>query len=498
MSIYYDWRGGEEGSAQVQPPGTATTSIVGSAFNAYGRTSYRETQGQQNRRAATRHSPLPLWLPAPSRLPPMLPLQWSAEDSSSDEIEEAASIMLRLNPANRYNARRTQELLDNNDIQRSFNTQVYMYNTVEPHAGSSNRGNSSASTTPNTTKTLSEPAGSGCRPGLGEGSCHETLEHGSEQPEPDGTGRATTPDSQVTVEGLPGHLDQNHPAMEEREPVKDSGTDPDIQGPSQEEERTQEKRQKRGTRKTRASKLTDLSEKPTAAGGSSRKEAIDPEVAKVTAEYMGRAKGDHMKAAGFWFERTERKNDEPWAGLQRGEEFIEDMKKDILDPAELRRYLEEEEEEEEERKRKQKSKRIRRRRHPPRAKEQGGSSSPYMSRALKIAQEEPLRTALKETSGDPGPSLMRSAQYPEILASLEDDMDLFTEPSNKDTPPPTQPKDHDPPPETPKKRKRSSGPEILESDLGKGWDVHITDDGHRPCTRSQPANNSSSSSSSQK
>lgn len=290
----------------------------------------------------------------------------------------------------------------------------------------------------------------------GDGARHNTLEYGSEESGPSSAGSTTTTsDSQATVEGPLEYYDQSHPAMEERETAKDNIADSDIQASSQKEERPQKRTQKQRTSIRRAAKLLDPGEESAGAGRAGQKEAMDAEVARITAGYMERAGGDHMKAAGLWFEREERKRHEPWAELERGEAFIEAMKKDILDPVALRLQLEEEEEEAEEESRgKRRSKRIRQSR---RGKERGGPSSSLQPRLPKAAREGSLLTAPKEPpSVTPGKPLAP-------LAALEE-VELVSEPTNKTTLLPTQPRDQGLPSETPRKRKRSTAPDILESD----------------------------------
>lgn len=253
--------------------------------------------------------------------------------------------------------------------------------------------------------------------------------------------------------------------MEEQETSKDNIADSDIHVFSKQEGRTQKESQTRRTRIDRATTLLDSGENLAGAGSSSRKEAVDTEVARVTAEYMDRARNDHMEAAGLWFERQEQKRDEPWPELERGEVFIAAMKKDILDPVALRRQLEEEEEEEAKEEERRSKRRPRKFRQPRRGKVRGGSSSSLRPRPQKAGQEGSLLTAPEEISGDPGPEPLPviPANQPASSATSED-VGTASAPTNTATPLPTQPGGQGPPPETPKKRKRSMAAEILEVD----------------------------------
>lgn len=267
--------------------------------------------------------------------------------------------------------------------------------------------------------------------------------------------------------------------MEQRETVENNIADSDIQASSQTKERTEKKNQARKARIGKATTVLDPGETLAGVGSSGRKKVIDAEVVGVTAEYMKRAGGDHMKAAGLWFEREEQKEHEPWAELERGEAFIEAMKKDILDPIALQLQQEEEEEAEEARRSKRKSGVIRR---PRPVKRRGGSSSSLQPSVPKAAQEGSLLAAPKKTAGDPEPPLVIPAKQPASLAALED-VEPSSASTSKVTLPPTQPSDQDLPSETPRKRKRSTAADVLESALGKKWEAHVTDDGRRPCTR---------------
>ncbi|KAI1422785.1 hypothetical protein F5Y12DRAFT_596160 [Xylaria sp. FL1777] len=103
--------------------------------------------------------------------------------------------------------------------------------------------------------------------------------------------------------------------------------------------------------------LQELQIEQQAAERAHRKEIMDAEVAKVTAQYMKKSGGDLEKAAGFWFDREELKRQQPWPALEEAKATIESMKKDILNPTMLQLQMEEEEAEREEMERERKGKR---------------------------------------------------------------------------------------------------------------------------------------------
>ncbi|KAI1745545.1 hypothetical protein F4680DRAFT_402526 [Xylaria scruposa] len=233
-----------------------------------------------------------------------------------------------------------------------------------------------------------------------------------------------------------------------------------------------------------------------------RKQWMDAEIEKLTAEYMEKSGGDLMKAAGFWFEREEQKGRQPWPALEEGEAFIENMKKDIFDTAQLQREMREEEEAVG---RKPLLSRQRTRtqglggsKTAPAApsvnpKRQAGAAeqSRHVPSATQLASSTaasfttPTKTVVKPktppaaSSRQPAPSnALRSA---EMLSTPLISTSPLLPPPEKQVFPSNNGR---------KGKRRPTETKKLLSDLGAEWTVNVTETGHRPCVKRRRQNGS--------
>ncbi|KAI8955912.1 hypothetical protein F4801DRAFT_527339 [Xylaria longipes] len=215
-----------------------------------------------------------------------------------------------------------------------------------------------------------------------------------------------------------------------------------------------------------------------------RKQLIDAGVEKLVAEYMEKAEGDHNKAAGFWFEREEQKRRQPWPGLIEGEAFIENMKKDILDPLEIERQMEEEEEAAE---RRAFSRRLFARARglvasktaPAAPSVDSKQQTPAEAQQLATLTTFDLTTRTKPVVNPKPPSAASSKQLaPSItLPSAK----MLSTPLTNTLPQPS-PSEKQVLPSNKRKRKQTEAKKLL-SELGGEWTVNVTDTGHRPCVK---------------
>ncbi|KAI1128219.1 hypothetical protein F5Y10DRAFT_179823 [Nemania abortiva] len=181
------------------------------------------------------------------------------------------------------------------------------------------------------------------------GACSNTPEPNSDKSTPD-------TDSNATISDLIEEDDERSTTMENNAPNKVSSlpTDSDSEIISQEGERGRSN----SIRKTPQTPQTCTSSNLTPGhsgnmarstrGQKAAKKPYEKELPEQAAQWMRKAGGDHMKAAGFWFERQEKKGKEPWSQLEKGKAYLEEMKKVPLDPRALQREIEEEEAEKEE------------------------------------------------------------------------------------------------------------------------------------------------------
>ncbi|KAI1751213.1 hypothetical protein F4782DRAFT_506304 [Xylaria castorea] len=226
-----------------------------------------------------------------------------------------------------------------------------------------------------------------------------------------------------------------------------------------------------------------------------RKQWMDAEVEKLTAEYMEKGGGNLMKAAGFWFEREEQKKRQPWPGLEEGESFIENMKKDILDPVQLQREMAEEKEA-------AKRKPILNCR-PSRARGLGGSKtvpaapsvdSKRQARAAEQARRMPeaqqpasstainLTTPTKTIVNPKPPSAAASSKQLAPSTALQS-AEMLSAPLNSTSPPPHPPEQQVLPSSGRKRKRKLTEAKILLSDLWGDWAVSVTETGQRPCVK---------------
>ncbi|KAI0549525.1 hypothetical protein F4679DRAFT_546483 [Xylaria curta] len=232
-----------------------------------------------------------------------------------------------------------------------------------------------------------------------------------------------------------------------------------------------------------------------------RKQRMDTEIEKLTAEYMEKSGGDLMKAAGYWFEREEQKGRQPWPGLEEGEAFIEDMKKDILDPAQLQREMREEEEavgrkpllsRQRTRARglggsktapatpsvnpKRQAGAAERSRHMPWAKQLACSTAANLTTPTKTVVKP--KTPAAASSKQPAPS--------NALQSAE----MSSTPITSTSPPPPPSEKQVPPLNGRKGKRKPTETKKLLSDLGADWTINVTETGHRPCVKRRRQNGS--------
>ncbi|KAI0485642.1 hypothetical protein F4859DRAFT_511837 [Xylaria cf. heliscus] len=231
-----------------------------------------------------------------------------------------------------------------------------------------------------------------------------------------------------------------------------------------------------------------------AAGRARRKQWIDAGVDKLVAEYMEKSGGDLNKAAGFWFDREERKRQQPWPQLEEGEAFIDNMKKDILDPLQLRRQMEEEEYA---KKRRPLLNRRLVRARGPRISETARvipsvdctvEQAHHMSEAQQPATSTTigLTTIMTTVVDRKPPSAVSSKQLAPSTTSTSVEM-LSTPLTN--TSPSLSPLEKQAPPLSSKKRRRGQTEvKNLESDLGGKWKACVTDTGRRPCVKPRKQN----------
>ncbi|KAI0454472.1 hypothetical protein F5B21DRAFT_238410 [Xylaria acuta] len=234
-----------------------------------------------------------------------------------------------------------------------------------------------------------------------------------------------------------------------------------------------------------------------AASRARRKQLIDAGVEKLTAEWMEKAGGDHNKAAGFWFEREEQKRRQPWPGLQEGEAFVEKMKKDILDPLQIQRQMEEQEDAEENATVRTRflPRRIRERRlagsktaaAAPSADSKRQAGPAEQARHMLETQQLPTSTALDltaptKTAVNPKPPLAASGKQLAPSTALQS-AEMLSTPLTNTSPPPPRPEKQDLPTNSRKRKRNQTEAKKLLSDLGEEWAVSVTDTGHRPCVK---------------
>ncbi|KAI0194694.1 hypothetical protein EV127DRAFT_421049 [Xylaria flabelliformis] len=232
-----------------------------------------------------------------------------------------------------------------------------------------------------------------------------------------------------------------------------------------------------------------------------RKQWMDAEIEKLIAEHLEKSGGDLMKAAGFWFEREEQKKRQPWPSLEEGEAFIEDMKKDILDPVKLQQEMEEEEEAVK-RKPLLSRRRIRVRglggsKTAPatpsvNSKRQAGAAEQarHIPGAQQLANSTtfnlttPMKTVVK-----PKPPSAASSKQPAPPTALRSAGMLSTPLTSTSPPPPPLEKQVLSSNGGRGKRKQTETKK-LSSDLGVEWAVNVTETGHRPCVKRRQQNGS--------